>query len=112
MALLTVTPITKTGIDTAGTAAAAGGDTFPNTGREMLVVKNSGASPITVTLDIKATLDGQAVTDPTVAVAAGVEKVIGPFPTGYYNDANGQVAVSYSGVTSVTVKALSFAPAS
>jgi hypothetical protein len=112
MALLAVTPITKAGIDTAGVAADVAGDTFPNTGKEVLIVKNGSASPITVTLDIKATLDGQAVTDPTVTINAGIEKIIGPFPLGYYNDANGRVSVTYSAVTTVTVKALSLAPAS
>jgi hypothetical protein len=106
MAILTVTTVSRAGIDIAGAAADVAGDSFPNTGHEYLVVKNGSASPITVTLDIKQTVDGQTVTDPTVTIAAGASKIIGPFPTGIYNDTNGRVGVTYSAVTTVNVIAL------
>lgn len=106
MAILTAATVSRAGVDVVGAAAGAGGDSFANTGKEFLEVKNGGAASINVTLDIVATLDGQPVTDPVVAVGAGVTKIIGPFPTGIYNDANGRVNVSYSAVTSVTVKVL------
>jgi hypothetical protein len=106
MAILTVTPVTRAGIDIAGAAADVAGDSFPNTGHEYLVVKNGSGAPITVTLDIKQTVDGQAVTDPTVTIAAGASKIIGPFPTGIYNDTNGRAGVTYSAVTTVNVIAL------
>lgn len=106
MAILTVAAVSRAGVDAAGAAADVAGDSFPNTGAEFLLVKNGDAAPINVTLDIKATLDGAAVTDPVVAVAAGATMLIGPFPRGIYNDANGRVSVGYSAVTTVTVKAL------
>lgn len=105
MALLTVNEITRSGQAVSLVAAAAGGDTFPNTGGEFVIVKNGDASPTTVTLDIKATLDGQPVTDRTVSVAAGAEVAIGPFPTNHYNDANQEVALTYSKITALTVGA-------
>jgi hypothetical protein len=104
MATLTPTSAARTGVDLAGAAAAGGGDQWLNTGKELLTVKNGSGSSINVTLDIQSTVDGAAVTDPVVAVGAGVTKLIGPFPTNIYNDGNGMAKVSYSSATSVTVK--------
>lgn len=111
MATLTVTDISRAGVDTAGTAAAGGGDQFPNTGAELLVVKNGSGGSINVTVVTQATVDGQAVADPVIAVGPGVEKAIGPFPRWVYSDANGNVQATYSAVTSVTVKVLRLTPA-
>lgn len=104
----TPTPITRLGTDLVGVAADATGDNWVNTGKEMLVVKNGGGGSINVTLDLRATLDGISVTDPVVAVGAGVTKLIGPFPVGLYNDAGGKMNVSYSGVTSVNISVLTY----
>lgn len=110
MATLTVSNVSISGLDIVGVAAAAGGDEWANTGREYILIKNGGGSPITATLDIKATVDDLAVTDPTVSVAAGATMIVGPFPPGIYNDATtGRAKVTYSAVTSVTVKAISLA---
>lgn len=108
MAVLSVVTIDRGGYDndSAGAnyaSAAGGGDSFPNTGVEFVEVVNGGVGSITVTLDIQATVDSQAVTDRTVTVAASGRKIIGPFPTAVYNDANSRVNLSYSGVTSVKV---------
>lgn len=110
MALLTATQLVRAGIDpTPTTPAAAGGDTVANpAGDVAFFVKNGGASPITVTLNITAPgPDGAAVTNPTVSVPAGATRFIGPFPTGTYNNvATGLVQINYSSVTSVTVLAV------
>lgn len=107
MATLTVTTVTRAGVDLAAAfvAAASGGDEFANTGQEYLHVKNASGSPITVTLDIKNAPDGLTVTDRTVTVGATTgHQVIGPFPVGNYNDSTSNLAkVTYSAVTSVTV---------
>jgi len=103
MATLTVETITRAGLVPSLVAAGAGGDKFPNTTRrEFLIVKNGDGSPTTVTLDIQATVDSQAVVDRTVVVAAGDEALIGPFD-GRYEDTDGNVNVSYSNITSITV---------
>lgn len=105
MATLTVANVTRAGVDMAGVAADVAGDEWTNTGQEFIEIKNGGASPITATLDIKSTVDGAVVTDPTVSVAAGATKMIGPFPSAYYTDATtGRAKVTYSAVTSVTIK--------
>ena len=105
MATLTVIPAVRIGAAFALVAATAGGDEFANTGKECLVIANGAThDPLTVTLDIEATIDGAAVTDPTVSVPLNTQMVIGPFPTAQYNNsATGRVSVTYSGVTAVTV---------
>lgn len=115
MAVLTVATAVRAsnGNDLAGVAAAAGGDTFVNTGAEILIIKNGGGAPITLTVATPATLDGLAVTDLTATIGAGATRSVGPFPPGWYNDtgvAGGSVALSYSAVTSVTVAVLKVVP--
>lgn len=105
MAILAVTIPTIAGELVGNVAAASGGDSFINDGRTLLYVNNGGGSPITVTIDAKQ-IAGMPFTDPTVAVANGTHKLIGPFPPRYFNDANGRVGVTYSGVSSVTVAAI------
>lgn len=113
MALLTTLTSKRAanGNDLAGAAAAGGGDTFTNTGQEIAVIKNGSGAPITVTFVTPATLDGLAVTDLTVSVGAGETRAVGPFPPGVYNDANGLVSMTYSGVTTLTVAILKVTPA-
>lgn len=107
MATLTVTAVARAGIDLAGVAAAVGGDQFLNTGKEVLIVANGSGVSINVTFATPATVDGLAVADRTVAVAAGVTKAIGPFQRYAYNDTSNYVQITYSAVTTVTVKVVS-----
>jgi hypothetical protein len=107
MALLTVTTVSRAGAVLSGVAATATtGDAFPNTGKEFLVVNNGSGASIDVALKVRKTVDGQAVADRTVAVAAGAVRIIGPFPLDQYNDANARVTAICSAVTSVTVQAI------
>lgn len=103
MAVLTVNEISRAGVSGALTAAAGGGDSFANDGRTYLDVNNGSGGSITVTFVTQQTIDGLAVADLAVAVGAGVRTKVGPFPPSIYNDANGRVQVTYSGVTSLTV---------
>lgn len=103
--LAAATELSRNGVQAdGGAAASAGGDSFANTGREFLVVKNADATPKTVTIDYVPTADGQAVTDKAIVVTNGTTVIIGPFPPSLYSDAAGRVNVTYSAVTSVTVK--------
>lgn len=117
MAILTVTAVTTAGalINGAGlTAAAGGGDSFVNTGREYLVVNNASGGSITVTFSSNGAgavcSFGKTSTahDEGGAVAAGATRVFGPFKPAQFNDSNGRVQVTYSGVTSLTVNPFSF----
>ncbi len=109
MATLTVNEIGRTGFNltTGDVAAAGGGDEFVNTGREALYVDNAGDSACVITLDIEQTVDGQAVTDPTVSVPANSIMAIGPFQTAIYNNSTtGRVSFTYDQVVTVTVAVL------
>jgi hypothetical protein len=110
MSTATITPIvtSRSGSDftSASQAANPTADLWAGTGKEWLVVNNGSGSSITVTLAYSATggvIDGQTLPNRTVTVAAGHTEIIGPFPTGLYNDASGNVSVSYSAVTTVKV---------
>lgn len=110
MAALTVQNVARSGLNPTYGAAAGGGDTFVNDGQVVLHVKNGGGSSINVTVDSTApTGVGLAQADAVVAVPNAGERMIGPFPPGAFNDANGAVAVAYSAVTSVTVAAIRLA---
>lgn len=114
MAVLTVNTADRNGLavaaaDAALVAAAGGGDSFPNTGVEFVLIDNADAGDVTVTFDIRSTVDGQPVTDRTVVVSAGGRKLVGPFSTSIYNDANSRVNITYSGVTNLKVAALKMA---
>ncbi len=101
-------------VNPSAAAASAGGDAFPNPSdeRTFLYVKNGGGSPITVTVapvnPTTVRVPGAAgaipVPNRAMTVPASQEGWLGPFPTAF-NDANGNVNVSYSAVTSVTVAA-------
>lgn len=120
MAVLTVNAINKTGITDVGAqlaAAAGGGDSFPNTGKEFLYVNNGGGGSITVTISSNGagTVCNFGVTgtqhDKTLTVGAGKIGVIGGLDPKQFNDSNGRVQVTYSGVSSVTVGAFALPPA-
>jgi hypothetical protein len=108
---LTPSAYTRAGLDLATEAAAdATGNNWVNSGKEFLYVDNQGAVTCNVTLvynTTSQTFDGQAVANKVVAVAAGARKIIGPFPTGIYNDVNSKANVSYDQVASVKVLLLS-----
>lgn len=103
MATLTVQEASSAGIAMSFVAAAGGGDEYDNTGAEVLFVQNADASSKTVTCATQQTVDGLAVDDRDVVVAAGAIQAIGPLPTSAYNDGSNRVQVTYSDVTSVTV---------
>jgi hypothetical protein len=103
MALLAAQVVSIAGLNPTYAAAAAGGDEFANNGRRMLHVQNGSGSSITVTITTPGTTAGLSIADPAVTVPNSGSRMIGPFPTGLYNAADGNVDVAYSAVTSVTV---------
>jgi hypothetical protein len=101
---LTTVPV-ATGIAdvaAAATAANAGGDTAPVGPGRFLYVNNGSAGSITVTIATPGTVSGLAVADTAVAVAAGKHAII-PL-SNVFRGANGRAAITYSGVTSLTVR--------
>lgn len=108
---LTVVTLARTGKDiTTGAAAlvaatATFGNKFANSGAEFAIVKNASGGAVVVTLTVPALVDGQAVTSPTVTVAAGSTVLLGPFPPGIYSDSGGFCTLTFDVVTSITVGA-------
>lgn len=103
MAVLTVALTNVTGTTLAMAAAAGGGDEFVAVGGVCLLVRNADASSKTVTVVRPGTTYGTADPDIAVTVAAGATAVIGPIPSEFANPADGNIDITYSAVTSVTV---------
>lgn len=91
-------------------ASAGASDKFTNPkGTAIAVVTNNSGSSITATLTARTTTrpaSGQfpaaTIADQVVSIANGATKIIGPIPT-CFNDANGDVTLTCSATSSVTV---------
>jgi len=112
MAELTLQRITEAGGTVTYSAAAAGdGDTADNNGSTFLHIKNGGGGEITATITAeKTSVESNIYGDLTkanasIAISGSAEAFIGPFKPAAFND-DGQIAITYSGVTSVTIAAL------
>ena len=112
MAELTVQQITETGGAATYAAATAEGDTAANNGHLFLHIKNGSGGGLTVTITaLTTTVDSGMYGDltkanATVTIAAGTDAFIGGFAPAAFNDGNGEIAITYSGVTSLTIAAL------
>lgn len=71
--------ITRAGLAPTLTAPTVDGDVI-DAGRVALMVTNNGATGHTVTVQSPVTVDGLAVEELAVSVAAGETRLIGPFP--------------------------------
>ena len=109
--VLTAQTIVRTGLTPSFAAVdAANGESFDNTYQNLvLYVKNGAGAPINVTIGVASTVDGLTVPDLVVAVPAGGEKIIGPFPNNVYGQEDPDsgidpsVFVDYSSGTTITV---------
>ena len=94
-------------IDPTFSSAAGGGDSFNNNGATIFLIDNGGGGSITATFDDvnSVGLAGANQFDPDVDVVvdAGERAYCGPFSTVRFGTS---VAVTYTGVSSVTVAAL------
>jgi hypothetical protein len=94
------------GITPTYAAASAGGDTFNPDSRTLLHVKNGGGSAITVTLTVQGSgPGGNPAQNRVISVPNGSERMFGPFDPAGFADVNGNCAIAYSAVTTVTVAA-------
>lgn len=112
MATLTIQDTSEAGAALTYAAASSGGDDFVNSSdRIALHVKNGSASSINVTIAAQttsATVPGLGIVtkaNQVVAVAAGADRIIGPFPPKAFNSSTSKVSISYSATTTVTVAA-------
>ena len=88
------------------------GDVVMNDGNVFLLVSNGDASPHSVSVTPSLTSlnipgIGQ-ITKATVtqAVGASDEAILGPFPQAVFNNASGQIAISYTAITSMKIMAV------
>ncbi|MDX3353893.1 hypothetical protein PV703_11345 [Streptomyces sp. ME01-24h] len=102
MAALTTKVVPLGGAAVTYTSAAGGGDTCQTGAGVLLLVKNGDASSHTVTLVTPGTINGLAIADRQVTVAAGAEQAI-PVSNDYRSPSTGRASITYDGVTSVTV---------
>lgn len=106
---LTVTEVGLAGAQETLVAANVDGHSVANDGQTFLIVKNDGASSLTVTMQTPGKYQGVSLTNPTVMIAAGVTKLIKlPHPA-VANDPSGATLVDFSTVASVTLAAFKLA---
>ena len=87
-------------------ADQANGMEFANNGDVILEVKNTSASPVTVTLTTPITVEGIALTDPAISVPATTgDRIFGTFSPQVFNQAGGTVYVDFSASSGVTIAA-------
>lgn len=67
-------------------ADTVNGNIVTNADGLQLTVNNTGGTPVTVTLKTSATVEGQAVADLTVTVAAGTAKRLGSFSRALFGE--------------------------
>ncbi len=109
MATLTKQTITRTGLSPTYASAAGGGDKFVPGDDTFLNVRNASGAPITVTVVTPGAVEGQAIADLTFSVPATTGNImVGPFPLALFaNSADDNLAaITYSGVTSLTIAAV------
>lgn len=113
MAVLSRQILIEAGISITESAAGVSGDKATNPdGKTAFLVKNGSGGSINVTIaeqmeDRNDPNYGTLTKSNVVkAVAAGAIAIIGPFPPAAFNDASGDVNITYSATTTVTVAAL------
>lgn len=101
-------PMVSPGLTPSYAAATGGGDFFTPDSDTFLHVKNSDSSSHNVIVTTPGTYGGLQIGDPTIAVAAGTERMFGPFPAQLFADStnSGLAAITYSSATGMTIAAL------
>ncbi|MGB2807375.1 MAG: hypothetical protein WBC22_06530 [Sedimentisphaerales bacterium] len=105
MAVLTVSTIDYDGLDVESLYVAAAADQeFANDGRTFMHIKNGAGAPMTCTITTAGTYLGLAIADPVITIGATTgEQMVGPFPKGIYNASDGNIDITWSSTTTVTV---------
>ena len=116
MAAITVQSLNQAALNHTYGAIAASGDTILNDGNVFLMFKNANASARTLTMPGNATdkpgfgtLSVADMTETYTIPGSGTnsgECMIGPFPTGRFNNSSGQLTPTIDVVTGLTVSAI------
>lgn len=94
-----VVPTVISGMSAADTQVIAN-----KNGDVILRVINGGTEPTNVTIVTPGEVGGNAIADQVVSVVNATTKEIGPFDPAIYNDKHGNLAVTLSKVTTVTME--------
>lgn len=104
---LVAQPVTDAGLQATYVAADnVNGMTYRLVPHRLLHVKNGSGSSLTVTAVTPGTVNGLAIADRTITVAAGTEQFISLGTDQPYAQADGTCSISFSSATSVTVAVL------
>lgn len=76
--------------------AVADGNSFPSGWRVLVLIRNSSAGDITATIDRPGLVDGEALADRTIVVAAGTIMALGVLDPVIYGQADGTVHIDWS----------------
>jgi len=107
------TSASTTPVDLPAVAADGTGHKFNNSGKTLLVIKNSHASatrtvtiaPVLATRPADSNFPSQAAPSVVGVIPALATWVFGPFPAAY-NDSAGQVAIGFSSAADVTIQVI------
>lgn len=112
---MTVTTITPGGavLPALGAVDAANGNSFPNTGREMIEIANGAGAPITATFTTTGTYTTAGgtvyqIADAAVTITNATSKAIGPFEVGLFSST---VTIAWSSGTTITARVTSLGAA-
>lgn len=111
MATLTRQASARTGTSLTFASCAAGGDVVTNAdGKTFLLVVNGSGGALTVTVAAQVTslstpYGTLEMSNKAKSVGAGETAIIGPFEPTLFNNSSNQLAITYSGVTSLTIAA-------
>jgi hypothetical protein len=82
-----------------------------NSGQLVLHIKKSGAGACTVSITPQRTFKGKTIPAQTVSIPASTgDKFVGVLPTELYSDSNGDVYVTFSDITGLTMACIDLAP--
>jgi hypothetical protein len=110
---VSTTDISTAGYNTSNTLQNASPTIYMSNNGETLLVVKGGAAAVTATLKTQATSISQngygstPLSDVNVSVPAGAVVVVGPFPTGRWNNQYGLLQVSMSSVVGISATGLS-----
>ncbi len=106
----TINTINSTGLaNLTYTASSGEGDKFPNNGNQYVAIKNASVSAMTVTFATQVTSFNSPVYGPavksnsTLTIAGGRTGWIGPLSPNAFNDTDGNVNITYTSATNISV---------
>ena len=112
--MATLTPQTvalgASGLSLTFNSCGGSGDVFANAGKTFVIAKNGATASCTVTFAATQAVTDASLSVPDLAVGIGTSAsvAVGPFPTNTFNNASGQVAMTYSNSSTLTIAVLTY----